>query len=114
MQWLTFTSGVTGNANLFGEQAFWIEKFRELYLSQRPFRELDEIVGNRSTTFQTWIAHPTPDDYWDQMALSPEEYDRIDIPILTITGTTTATSRARCTITGSIWPRRRRRAMSTT
>jgi uncharacterized protein len=86
MQWLTFTSGVTGNANLFGEQAFWIEKFRELYLSQRPFRELDEIVGNRSTTFQTWIAHPTPDDYWDQMALSPEEYNRIEIPILTITG----------------------------
>lgn len=86
MQWLTFTSGVTGNANLFGEPAFWIEKFRELYLSQRPFRELDEIVGNRSTTFQTWIAHPTPDDYWDQMALLAEEYDRIEIPILTITG----------------------------
>jgi uncharacterized protein len=86
MQWLTFTSGVTGNANLFGEQAFWIEKFRELYLSQRPFKELDEITGNRSTTFQTWIAHPTPDEYWDQMALSPAEYDRIEIPILTITG----------------------------
>ncbi|MDT8307271.1 MAG: CocE/NonD family hydrolase, partial [Anaerolineae bacterium] len=86
MQWLTFTSGMTGNANLFGEQAFWIEKFRELYVSHRPFKELDEIVGNRSTTFQTWIAHPTPDDYWDEMALSPEEYDRIEIPILTITG----------------------------
>jgi uncharacterized protein len=86
MQWLTFTSGVTGNANLFAEKAFWIEKFRELYFSHRPFKELDRIVGNRSATFQTWIAHPTPDDYWDQMALSPEEYDRIEIPILTITG----------------------------
>lgn len=86
MQWLTFTSGTTGNANLFGEQAFWIEKFRQMYLNKRPFRELDQIVGNDSTHFQTWIMHPTPDAYWDRMALTPEEYDRIDLPILTITG----------------------------
>lgn len=86
MQWLTHTSGVTPNANLFGESAFWIAKFRELYLNHRPFNELDQIVGNRSTYFQTWVDHPTPDAYWDQMALSPEAYDRIDLPILTITG----------------------------
>jgi hypothetical protein len=48
--------------------------------------ELDRIVGNTSDTFQTWIAHPHPDEYWDQMSFSPEQYDRIDIPILTITG----------------------------
>lgn len=86
MQWLTFTSGVTPNANLFAEASFWIEKFRELYLSQRPFKELDQVVGNSSTCFQTWLAHPTPDEYWKRMALTPEEYKRIDIPILTITG----------------------------
>jgi hypothetical protein len=86
MQWLTFTSGVTGNNALFGEQAFWIEKFRELYLSHRPFKELDQVVGNHSTVFQTWLQHPTPDAYWDRMALTPAEYDRIAIPILTITG----------------------------
>ncbi|MDX1688854.1 MAG: CocE/NonD family hydrolase [Candidatus Promineifilaceae bacterium] len=86
MQWLTFTSGVTPNANLFGERHFWIAKFRELYLNHRPFNELDRVVGNTSTHFQTWIAHPTPDAYWDQMTLSPEVYDRIDAPILTITG----------------------------
>jgi hypothetical protein len=28
MQWLTFTSGVTPNTNLFGESSFWIQKFR--------------------------------------------------------------------------------------
>lgn len=86
IQWLTFTSGVTGNANLFGEAAFWIEKFREMYLQQRPFKELDQIVGNRSTCFQKWLQHPTPDDYWDQMALTASDYDRIELPILTITG----------------------------
>jgi len=86
MQWLTFTSGVTGNANLFGERAFWIGKFRAMYLNHRPFKELDQVVGNLTTHFQKWMQHPTPDAYWDRMALSPEDYDRINIPILTITG----------------------------
>jgi putative CocE/NonD family hydrolase len=86
MQWLTLTSGVTGNANLFGEQSFWIEKFREMYLNHRPYRELDQVVGNTGTRFQTWVQHPIPDAYWDHMALTPAQYDQIDIPILTITG----------------------------
>jgi len=86
MQWLTLVSGVTGNNNLFGEQAFWIAKFRELYLNHLPYRDLDRIVGNSSTCFQAWIQHPTPDPYWDRLALTPADYDRIDIPTLTITG----------------------------
>lgn len=86
MQWQTLVSGVTGNSNLFEEWIFWIEKFRQLYLEQRPFKELDKIIGNTSTCFQTWIEHPEPDEYWDQITLTPAEYDRIDIPILTITG----------------------------
>jgi putative CocE/NonD family hydrolase len=86
MQWLTLTSGVTGNATLFAEASFWIEKFRERYLSQRPFKELDQIVGNMTTHFQTWLQHPTPDEYWDRMKLTLEEYGRINLPILSITG----------------------------
>jgi uncharacterized protein len=86
MQWLTYTSGVTPNVNLFRESSFWISKFSERYLSQRPFRELDEIVGNPSATFQTWIAHPMQDAYWDAMLPTDEQLARITIPILTITG----------------------------
>lgn len=86
LQWQTLTSGVTGNTYLFEEEAFWIEKYREMYLNHRPFNQLDQIVGNTTTHFQTWLEHPTPDAYWDQMALTSDEYDRIDIPILTITG----------------------------
>jgi putative CocE/NonD family hydrolase len=86
MQWLTLISGITGNVNLFSQQSFWIEKFREMYLSHRPFKELDQIVGNTTTHFQTWIQHPTLDSHWDRMILTPTEYNRINIPILTITG----------------------------
>jgi len=86
MQWLTFTSGVTPQQNLFGEQSFWIEKFRELYLNHWPYKDLDKIVGNDSTVFQKWIAHPTFDAYWQALDVTPEQYKKISIPILTITG----------------------------
>lgn len=41
MQWLTFTSGVTGNTNLFGNFQFWTSKFTELYLKHLPFKGRD-------------------------------------------------------------------------
>jgi putative CocE/NonD family hydrolase len=86
MQWLTFTSGTTPNLKLFGEFSFWSQKFRELYLQHRPFQELDRVVGNPSEHFQNWLRHPTPDAYFDAMVPSPEQYSRVAIPILTITG----------------------------
>lgn len=86
MQWLTYTSGVTGNNNLFGESSFWIQKFRELYLAHRPFSDMDKVVGNSSTVFQKWLAHPLADAYWDAMSPTPEQYQKMNLPILTITG----------------------------
>jgi uncharacterized protein len=86
LQWLTFTSGVTGNSSLFGNSGFWTSKARELYNAHRPFQEFDRIVGNPSVVFQKWLQHPTPDAYYDAMVPSPEQYKRIGVPILTITG----------------------------
>jgi putative CocE/NonD family hydrolase len=86
MQWFACVSGVTGNFNLFVEQSFWIEKFREMYLNHRPFKELDQVVGSSSKHFQTWLLHPIQDAFWDRMSISSSEFDRINIPILTITG----------------------------
>jgi uncharacterized protein len=86
MQWLTFTSGVTGNANLFGNSTFWTSKFTNLYMDHLPFKDLDGVVGNNSAVFQKWIAHPIPDSYWSAMAPTPDDYRKIAVPILTITG----------------------------
>jgi predicted acyl esterase len=86
MQWLTFTSGVTGNANLFGESSFWRARFGEMYIEHRPFLELDRIVGNTSSVFQEWLEHPELDAHMRQLELTPEQYGRIRVPILTITG----------------------------
>jgi putative CocE/NonD family hydrolase len=85
-QWLSFTSGATSNANLFGAAAFWGAKTREYYDGHQAFKEYDRIVGNPSAVFQKWLQHPIPDAYYDAMVPSPEQYKRIQFPILTITG----------------------------
>ena len=86
LQWLTLTSGHVANNAVFADNAFWIEKFREHYLDHRPYRKLDKTVGNTSTVFQEWLKHPVPDAYWNAMVPTSEQYRRINIPILTITG----------------------------
>lgn len=86
MQWLSFTSGVTGNTSLFGNSAFWTSKSREMYLAHSAFQDYDKLVGNSSTVFQKWLKHPVPDAYYDAMVPSPEQYKRMSVPILTITG----------------------------
>ncbi len=85
-QWLTFTSGVTSNANLFGAAAFWNARTHEYYDSHAAFKEYDRIAGNPSAVFQKWVEHPILDAYYDAMAPTPEQYKRIAFPILTITG----------------------------
>ena len=85
-QWLTFTSGVTSNGALFGSSEFWASKAREMYNGHLAFQDFDKLVGNPSKTFQKWVQHPTPDAYYDAMIPAPENYKKISVPILTITG----------------------------
>ncbi len=86
VQWMTFTSGVTGNTNLFGEGSFWSEKFGRLYDSGSAFNTLDRLVGNPLPNFQKWVSHPVPDGYYDAMVPDSAAYARLAMPILTITG----------------------------
>jgi uncharacterized protein len=86
MQWLSFTSGVTGNVRLFGEDSYWESKWREVYRQHLPFKGLDVLVGNPSPMFQRWLAHPVVDAYLDGLAPTADDYKKIGIPILTITG----------------------------
>jgi putative CocE/NonD family hydrolase len=86
IQWLTLISGVTGNGNLFGDSAFWHEKFGEMYFQHGAFKELDQIVGNSSAVFQDWLNHPQVDAHMLQLALTTDQYRAIKMPILTITG----------------------------
>jgi len=86
MQWLTFTSGHTGNEKTFGNDAYWTAKSRELYKAHNAFDDFDKLVGNPSPIFQKWLQHPTPDAYYDAMVPNPDQYKKFSLPILTITG----------------------------
>jgi uncharacterized protein len=86
LQWYTFTSGRTGQQNLFGDQKFWRTKFLDAYKKHIPFKSLDSFVGNPSVNFQRILKHPTIDAYYDAMVPTREQFQKINLPILTITG----------------------------
>jgi uncharacterized protein len=85
MQWYTFTSGRTGQQNLFGDQKFWRTKFLDAYKKHIAFKSLDSFVGNPSINFQRILKHPTLDAYYDAMVPTREQFQKITLPILTIT-----------------------------
>jgi putative CocE/NonD family hydrolase len=86
MQWLTFTSGKASQEHIFGDQAFWASVYRRWFESGEPFNKLDTLLGNPSPIFQEWLEHPQVDEYWDSYNPTPEQYAKLSIPILTITG----------------------------
>jgi len=86
MQWFTFTSGRTGQQNLFADQKFWNTKFLDAYKKHIPFKSLDSFVGNPSVNFQRILKHPVADAYYDAMVPSREQFQKITLPVLTITG----------------------------
>jgi putative CocE/NonD family hydrolase len=86
VQWLTLVSGHASQENIFGDMEFWGAQYRRWYEAHAPFKELDRYIGNPSSIFQTWIAHPMQDAYWDSFSPTPEQYAKLSLPILSICG----------------------------
>src|SRR5947209_8613659 len=86
IRWLTLVAGRTPNNKLFEDEKHWIDQYRRYYLGHKPFAELDSLAGVPSGHFQNWLRHPTPDEFYDAVVPSAEQYARLDLPILTITG----------------------------
>jgi putative CocE/NonD family hydrolase len=86
MQWFTLTSGRAAQNNLFGDQKFWRTKFLETYKKHIAFKSLDSFVGNPSANFQRILKHPMADAYYDAMVPTIDQFKRITLPILTMTG----------------------------
>jgi putative CocE/NonD family hydrolase len=87
MQWLTLVSGRTLQDRIFwNNERFWRGRYRQWLESGTPFKTLDTFLGNPSPIFQEWIAHPQQDAYWDRYNPTANDYSRICLLILTITG----------------------------
>ncbi len=87
LRWLNFTGGTNRNSNLFANVEFWDNKFISKHKEFIPFNDWDTFaLGDRNPIFQTWIAHPDFDSYWQDFYPTKEDYESFDLPILTITG----------------------------
>jgi uncharacterized protein len=87
MQWLTLVWGRTSQDKLFwANERYWGEQFRQWFESGAAFRELDVQLGSPSPIFQDWVSHPHRDAYWDSYNPTSQEYAKVAIPVLTITG----------------------------
>ncbi len=64
----------------------WQSLNSKWYESGRPYRELDQIDGTPNPLLQRWLQHPSYDAYWQAMVPFGQEFARIDIPVLSITG----------------------------
>jgi len=86
LQWLFLTNGRASQTRIFSDKLFWNSFYRHWYESGRAFRDMDGMLQNPSAIFQEWLSHPEPDTYWDTYNPSAQEYARITLPVLSITG----------------------------
>lgn len=56
------------------------------YKTGVAFNKLDSLDGQVNTLWNKYMQHPSYDDYWNKMIPYKQEFAKIDIPILTITG----------------------------
>ena len=81
---------VTNNRLLDDDTYSQHERWQKLphawYASGRPYREIDKVDGTPNPWLQRWLSHPAFDAYWQAMVPYGEEFARIDIPVLSITG----------------------------
>ena len=56
------------------------------YASGAAYDRIDSIDGTPNPWLQRWLDHPSYDKYWQSMVPYKEEFAKINIPVLTITG----------------------------
>jgi putative CocE/NonD family hydrolase len=56
------------------------------YASGAAYRRIDSIDGTPNKWLQRWLQHPAYDKYWQNMVPYQQDYAKINIPVLTITG----------------------------
>ncbi len=57
-----------------------------LFTSGRATTDIDKIDGKDNPWFQKWLSHPSYDNYYQDMLPYQQDYAKINIPVLSITG----------------------------
>lgn len=70
----------------FQDSDQWYEFSKKWFISGKAFNSLDSMKGKPNATFQKWLKHISYDKYWQKMSPYREEFSKINIPVLSITG----------------------------
>lgn len=71
---------------IYNDQERWSRLLNTWFTSGRPLREIDAIDGKPNPVLQRQLRHPSYDAYWQAMQPWKDDFAKIDIPILTLTG----------------------------
>ena len=86
-RWVRFVTDTKGlDEEIYREDAHWRWLDQAWYVSGRPYWDLAHVYGPPNANFRRWLGHPSYDGYWQKMIPFREDFARINIPVLTITG----------------------------
>jgi len=68
------------------DAAKWRALDEKWYRSGRRYRDMGRIYGKHNPIFIRWLNHPSYDRFWQRLVPYREQFARIDIPVLTMTG----------------------------
>jgi putative CocE/NonD family hydrolase len=80
------TNNKTMDHTVYTDWQHWQSTYDELYTSGRAFKDIDKIEGTSNPWFQKWLSHPSYDKYYQNMMPYEQDYEKINIPVLSITG----------------------------
>lgn len=74
------------DAEASGDYMRWNSLKDRWYQSGVAFNKLDSLDGQVNRLWNKYMQHPSYDGFWERMIPYKEEFQKIDIPILTISG----------------------------
>jgi uncharacterized protein len=84
--WPFFVSNNKYLDNTTYNSSHWRALPEKWYKSGASYRRFDSIDGTPNPFFQRWLQHPAYDQYWQNMVPYKNEFSKITIPVLSITG----------------------------
>ncbi len=84
--WSLEMAGAVAPAKSANDSAQWRSLDEEWYRSGARYRDLGQIYGKDNPLFIRWQNHPSYDGYWQKMLPYREQFARVTIPVLIMTG----------------------------
>lgn len=64
----------------------WDQMQDNWYTSGKAYNQIDSIDGTPNPWLQKWLKHPSFDNYWKDMIPYKDDFAKVNIPVLSITG----------------------------